>query len=42
MLIRYLMELAEADNGDIRLFGQPRERYSQEAVREFIAYVIGV
>lgn len=38
-LIRYLMELAEADNGDIRLFGQPRERYSQEAVRELIAYV---
>ena len=38
-LIRYLMELAEADNGDIRLFGQPRERYSQEAVRGLIAYV---
>ncbi|WP_135549663.1 ABC transporter ATP-binding protein [Paenibacillus cymbidii] len=38
-LIRYLMELAEAENGDIRLFGQPRERYSQEAVRNLIAYV---
>ncbi|MBO9609659.1 MAG: ABC transporter ATP-binding protein [Paenibacillaceae bacterium] len=38
-LIRYLMELAEADNGDIQLFGQPRERYSQEAVRGLIAYV---
>ncbi|EPY10959.1 ABC transporter ATP-binding protein [Paenibacillus alvei] len=38
-LIRYLMELAEADSGSIQLFGQPRERYSQEAVRELIAYV---
>ncbi|MBD3920016.1 ABC transporter ATP-binding protein [Paenibacillus sp. PR3] len=38
-LIRYLMELAEADNGDIQLFGQSRERYSQEVVRELIAYV---
>lgn len=38
-LIRYLMELAEADNGDIQLFGQPREWYSQEVVRGLIAYV---
>jgi ABC-type multidrug transport system fused ATPase/permease subunit len=38
-LIRYLMELVEADNGDIQLFGQPRDRYSQEAVRGLIAYV---
>jgi ATP-binding cassette subfamily B protein AbcA/BmrA len=38
-LIRYLMELVEADSGDMQLFGQPRERFSQEAVRELIAYV---
>ncbi|GFN32287.1 ABC transporter ATP-binding protein [Paenibacillus xylaniclasticus] len=38
-LIRYLMELAEADQGDVYLFGQPREWYSQKAVRELIAYV---
>ncbi|WP_409345187.1 ABC transporter ATP-binding protein [Paenibacillus sp. MBLB4367] len=38
-LIRYLMELAEADSGDTQIFGQPRERYSQEAVRGLIAYV---
>lgn len=38
-LIRYLMELVEADTGSIQLFGQPRERYSQETVRELIAYV---
>ncbi|MWC30519.1 ABC transporter ATP-binding protein [Paenibacillus sp. MMS18-CY102] len=38
-LIRYLMELTEAGQGEMLLFGKPRERFSQEAVRALIAYV---
>lgn len=38
-LIRYLMELVEAEEGDMILFGRPRELYSREAVRELFAYV---
>lgn len=38
-LIRYMMELTEADKGEIQLFGKPREWYSQEVVRDLIAYV---
>jgi ATP-binding cassette subfamily B protein AbcA/BmrA len=38
-LIKYIMEFVEADSGSIKLFGQPRERYSQEVVRELISYV---
>ncbi|SFS64043.1 ABC transporter ATP-binding protein [Paenibacillus sp. BC26] len=38
-LVKYIMELVEADAGSIRLYGHPRERYSQETVRALIAYV---
>lgn len=38
-LIRCLLELAPADAGSVHLFGHPRERYSQDAVRDLIAYV---
>ncbi|SDX49117.1 ABC transporter ATP-binding protein [Paenibacillus sp. CF384] len=38
-LMKYIMELVESDAGSIRIFGHPREQYSQESVRELVAYV---
>jgi ABC-type multidrug transport system fused ATPase/permease subunit len=38
-LMKVILEFAKTDSGSVRLFGQPRERYSQAAVRELIAYV---
>ncbi len=38
-LIKYIMEFAAADCGFMRLYGHPRERYSQQTVRGLIAYV---
>ena len=38
-MMKYIMEFVDADSGSIKLFEQPRDRYSQEAVRELMAYV---
>lgn len=38
-LMKYIMEFARADSGSIQLYRQPREHYSQQAIREIIAYV---
>lgn len=38
-LIKYIMEFVQAQSGSVCLFGQPRELYSQMAVRDLIAYV---